>query len=242
MDIVPGVHRLQCGATSCYLVETEDRLVLVDAGLPATRADLVEALRRLGRRLEDVATVVLTHAHFDHLGVAAELAERGTEVWVHADDVHIARHPYRYRPGRARLRYPARYPKSVPVLASMLRAGAWRVQGVDRLSVLNGPVTELPDGVRVTHTPGHTDGHCIVELIDRDVVMTGDALVTLDPYTGRRGPRVVAAAGTHDPTGALASLATIAATGASTLLPGHGEVWTGGAVEAVERARAAGIP
>ena len=74
----------------------------------------------------------------------------------------------------------------------------------------------------------------------RDAVIAGDAVVTLDPYTGRRGPRIVAAAATVDTRRNLDALDAIAQTGAGTVLVGHGEPWRQGAAAIVEQARAAG--
>jgi glyoxylase-like metal-dependent hydrolase (beta-lactamase superfamily II) len=71
-------------------------------------------------------------------------------------------------------------------------------------------------------------------------VISGDALVTLDPYTGHRGPQIVAGAATADSEQALRSLDRLAATGAGTVLPGHGEPWTAGVGTAVELARERG--
>jgi len=65
--------------------------------------------------------------------------------------------------------------------------------------------------------------------------------VTLDPYTARTGPRVVARAATADSERALASLDALAETGARTAFVGHGEPWTGGAEAACEQARSAGV-
>jgi glyoxylase-like metal-dependent hydrolase (beta-lactamase superfamily II) len=92
----------------------------------------------------------------------------------------------------------------------------------------------------VVRTPGHTDGHIGLHLPDRDAVLTGDALVTLDPYTGRTGPQIVAAAATADPAQALASLDALAATGARIVLPGHGAPTRHGIVAAARSARAVG--
>jgi glyoxylase-like metal-dependent hydrolase (beta-lactamase superfamily II) len=89
-------------------------------------------------------------------------------------------------------------------------------------------------------SPGHTYGHCALHLPDRDVLLVGDALVTLDPYTGRTGPRIVAGAATADSDLALRSLDALAGTGARLVLPGHGEPWRDGAPRAAELARAAG--
>ena len=98
----------------------------------------------------------------------------------------------------------------------------------------------MPGAPRVVFCPGHTLGHCALHFPDRDAVIAGDAIVMLDPYTARRGPRLVARAATADVERNLAALDGLAATGAGTVLTGHGEPWTGGAQDAVARARAAG--
>jgi glyoxylase-like metal-dependent hydrolase (beta-lactamase superfamily II) len=68
-------------------------------------------------------------------------------------------------------------------------------------------------------------------------VITGDALVTLDPYTTLTGPRLVAKAALADSAQNLATLDRIGESGASHLLPGHGDPWHGPAEEAVAIAR-----
>jgi len=71
-------------------------------------------------------------------------------------------------------------------------------------------------------------------------VIAGDALVMLDPYTARKGPRLVARAATVDSERNLGSLDALRETGATTVLTGHGEPWREGIAAAVERARAVG--
>ena len=90
-------------------------------------------------------------------------------------------------------------------------------------------------------TAGHTYGHCALHVPAADAVLSGDALVTLDPYTGLTGPRVVAGAATADAAMALDSLDAIAATGARTVLPGHGDPWRLGAARAASQARVNGV-
>lgn len=72
------------------------------------------------------------------------------------------------------------------------------------------------------------------------LLMVVVATATLDPYTGLRGPRVVATGATNDPTTAVASLERIGTTGARTVLPGHGYPWYDGAAAAAGRAATAG--
>jgi glyoxylase-like metal-dependent hydrolase (beta-lactamase superfamily II) len=102
------------------------------------------------------------------------------------------------------------------------------------------PAVPLPASSTIVPTPGHTDGHVALHFPDRDALIMGDAIVTLDPYTGGTGPQIVARAATADSPEALRSLDAIVATGASILLPGHGEPWTEGAESAVAAARARG--
>ncbi len=229
LDVVPGVHRVQHASTCCYLVESEGQVVLVDGGFPATHGRLGSLLERLGLGWPDLDAIVLTHAHFDHLGVCAGLEkELGIRTWVHAGDARIARHPYRYRPGRPRLLYPVAYPRSLRHLGAMTAAGALAVRGVEEPQVFDDDGPPLPGALVAVPTPGHTDGHVALHLPAVDAVLNGDALVTLAPYTGRTGPRIVARAGTKDRETALGSLRAIAATGATHVLPGHGEPWSDG--------------
>ncbi|PPG74627.1 hypothetical protein C5D25_17855, partial [Rathayibacter sp. AY1D7] len=72
-DVAPGVHRLEHAWANLYLIEEAGRLTVVDAGLPRTWPHLIRALEVLGRSLGDIDALVLTHAHFDHLGVARSL-------------------------------------------------------------------------------------------------------------------------------------------------------------------------
>jgi glyoxylase-like metal-dependent hydrolase (beta-lactamase superfamily II) len=235
-DEARGIHRLTIASTNMYLVETDGGILLVDAGLPAFWRPLQRALDELGRSPGDVEGVVLTHGHFDHVGIARRIrSEWRVPVWVSAGDAHLAAHPYSYRPERARLLYPLRHPGGLPALAAMAGAGALGVRGIRDARVLAAD-ERLPGDPVVVPTPGHTDGHVALLLPDRDALIVGDALVTLDPYTGVTGPQIVARAATADSDEALRSLDALAATGASIVLAGHGEPWRDGIRGAVDAA------
>jgi glyoxylase-like metal-dependent hydrolase (beta-lactamase superfamily II) len=70
-------------SSRCLLVETEDRLILIDTGLGDKQSEkyyshfslfdrlgLEVALLKIGYKPEDVTDVILTHLHFDHVGGA----------------------------------------------------------------------------------------------------------------------------------------------------------------------------
>lgn len=240
-EVAPGVHLLAHAYVNCYLVEDDDGITLVDAGLPAVWRPLGEAIRSIGRRPGELRALVLTHAHFDHVGVVRRLQRRGVPVWATAEEHHLVAHPFSYAHENPRAIYPIRHPAALPILTGMLLAGVPLVRGTTGVRALvTGAVLDVPGRPHVIATPGHTAGHVALHLPDRDVVISGDALVTLDPYTAQTGPRVVAGAATADFAASFASLDAIAATGAGMVLPGHGEPWAQGAEAAVERAREAG--
>ena len=242
-DVAPGIHRLEHAYVNCYLVEEEGAVTIVDAAFPSTWQHLLSALDAIGRSLTDVKALVLTHGHFDHVGFAARaVRELQVPVWVHPADWRLAAHPYRYQRERSPFLYPLKYPSSTRVLAAMTAAGALTVKGVTEVMELpaTGQVS-VPGHPTVVFTPGHTNGHCALYFPDRDALITGDALVTLDPYKGARGAQIIAGAATANSQQALESLVPLAETGAMIVLPGHGEPWLAGIRAAVQAAKATGV-
>src|SRR3954465_15313961 len=240
-DAAPGIHRIEGAHTNWYLVEDDGRVCVVDAGVPSSWDSLQDALSEIGRGPEDVDAVVLTHAHFAHVGFAEKARqELKVPVYVHENDVPLTRHPWRYDFERPRSFYLATQVQALPIVAGFLRTRAFwppPVQGVVRYT--NGTLP-VPGSPRVVFSPGHTLGHCALHFADRDALIAGDAIVMLDPYTARRGPRLVARAAVADVERNLATLDALVETGATTVLTGHGEPWTGGIQAAVAAARSAG--
>jgi glyoxylase-like metal-dependent hydrolase (beta-lactamase superfamily II) len=240
-DVAPGIHRIEDAYTNWYLIDDGSRFTIVDAGVPTSWGSLTSALERLGRGLEDVEALVLTHGHFDHLGFAERArAQLGIPIFIHANDVPLTRHPWRYDHERSRSRYLATQFKALPIVAALTASRAWFPPQVKEVRRFTGGTLPVPGRPEVLFSPGHTHGHCALHLPDRDTVIAGDAIVTLDPYTARRGPCIVAGAATVDSERNLECLDVIAATGAGTVLTGHGDPWRDGAGSAVEHARAAG--
>src|SRR5207302_321639 len=67
--------------------EDGGRLTLLDAGLPGYWNRLLREVRAMGRRLEDIDAVLVTHSHPDHAGFAERARkEAGATVYAHRLD------------------------------------------------------------------------------------------------------------------------------------------------------------
>lgn len=241
VEVADRVYRLGAALVNWFIVEDGGRVTVVDAGNPNQLGQLAPALGSLGRSMADVEAVLLTHAHGDHLGSSAHIKdESGAAVHVHEGDAALAR-------GEAHREYERHYVRDLNRLSAwkallfFARGGALKAPPVAELSTFDdGEQLEVPGRPTVIHTPGHTDGSACITLGDRGVLFTGDALVTLNILTGATGPRVMPGAFNKSSAAALESLSRLEGSPASTVLPGHGEPWTGTVSEAIAEARRVG--
>jgi glyoxylase-like metal-dependent hydrolase (beta-lactamase superfamily II) len=241
MEVARGVHRLTKGVVNWYVIDDGGKLVVVDAGAPGDWDLLATTVGRLGRRLADVEAVLITHAHSDHIGFAERArTTTGAQVWIHEADADIARGGKAPRNDGGIPRYLLRA-EFYRTLFSLLRRGAGRIVPVRELSTFSdGEVLDVPGRPRVLNLPGHTAGSAALHLESRGVLLTGDALCTRNPLTGRVGPQIMPSGLNRDTAAALNSLHLLEGVTAGVLLPGHGEPWRDGVEEALRAARNAG--
>jgi glyoxylase-like metal-dependent hydrolase (beta-lactamase superfamily II) len=236
MKLASGLHRIGgSDIVNCYLVADSDGVTIIDSGLPGHWDLLLAELSAMGRTLDDVRALILTHGDTDHIGFAARLhRERGIAAHLHEADVERA---------RLQVKKPNSGwgPVKVGPLASFLwysaRHGGLRIPPATELTpVGDGEVLDVPGSPRIIHTPGHTPGSLSVHVPGVDALFLGDTMTTRNVLTGASGPKP--APFTLDPAQAVASLDKIAAIDATWVLPGHGPAWDGGAPEAVQLIRA----
>ncbi len=159
--------------TLCYIYLEDSAATLVDPGwdLPINEERLASFLKQHGRNLND-ASIVVTHLHEDHAGLARRLGIQGAPVAIHTADWADVADPE-----------PA-------LLVELLER--WGVPEAERASIVwpepptytwSHPSRLLNDRdvvdvgrsqLEVVHTPGHTNGSiCLVD--ERNgLVLTGD--------------------------------------------------------------------
>jgi glyoxylase-like metal-dependent hydrolase (beta-lactamase superfamily II) len=212
-------------------------VTVVDCGFAGYHDQLPEALAELGRPLDSVGAVVLTHYHSDHVGSADRIrAETNATVYAPAGDAEGIRTGKVPIPGG--MATSLWRPRMIRYIAHATRNGGARMHPVTELSTYeDGDVLAGAGGLRAVHTPGHTGGHCALVAEDAGVLFAGDALATVDLRDGAEGPRLVPFA--EDAGTARESLSRLEAVTADVVVVGHGRPFEGTPAEAVAAARRA---
>lgn len=234
VQVAPGVHRVSIplpfppGEVAAWVIEGDTGHTLVDTGIdtPPARWALREAAGHVGVTPASLETIVLTHAHPDHYGLAGPVREwSGARVAIHHAEERLARRFVdRWPEDRAhtadvfaRLGVPA------PVIPAFIRAsdvihGFYAAFHPD--IVLTGERGPLPGGGgwEWIHTPGHSPGHVTVYHPERRILITGDHVLP------RISPNVGADLYAQEPlSDFLASLRQLRALPVDLVLPSHGK-------------------
>lgn len=234
--VADGLALLRIGFVNVFLVGEEDcadrEWVLVDAGLPGSARRIRHAAEaRFGPGVRP-RCIVLTHAHFDHVGALETLAsEWDCEIWAHQLELPFLTGRSSYPPfdptvgGGAMARMSPLFPRGPLHLSGRVRA----------LSA-DGSIPGMP-GWRWIHTPGHTPGHVSLFRDDDRVLVAGDAVVTtkqesmLAAFTQRAEMHGPPAYATPDWPAAHHSVQAIAELAPRVLATGHGRALEGDAVQ-----------
>lgn len=230
MQLGPHLHRIGNDIVAAYLVDTDEGVTVIDAGLAGHWNDLTAELKAMGRPLSDIRGVILTHGDTDHIGFAERLhREQGVPVYVHEADAARARGETKTSPSWGRMNLAA----VAGFFWYALRKGGMRTTYLTEVvGVHDGQTLDLPGAPQIIGMPGHSPGSIAVYVPTADAVFVGDALTTRNVLTGKRGPQP--APFTDDPSQARASLDRLATISAKWVLVGHGPVWSNGIPAAVE--------
>ena len=239
-QVAEGVHHARAKHVSWVLVTEGDAVTLVDTGYPGDRARLFRSLELVGRSVSDVAAVVLTHGHPDHIGSAEHLRSgEGVRVLAHEREAPNARGERIEQIGELTILRNAWRPSVLVWAMDVLRLGAATVERLGELDTFSDGALDVPGHPTVVHTPGHTSGHCALHLPDRGALLVGDALMTGHAVDGRHhGPQLMPAFFNTDTEQARRSLQRLRDLPADVVVPGHGPAHRGTPASAVDLALA----
>ena len=172
-EIISGVYML-CGplgagilSTNIYLLADDD-ITIVDSGFTGRTKQVLNAVRSLGYTSSDVKRIIITHHHPDHVGSLLELRDStGADVIAHPLDV-----PYI----DGRLRQPRTENMGWRSALLKLSEKLWRITPVTVTETVDDG-DELPGGIKILHTPGHTQGSICIYMESKRLVIAGDLLV-----------------------------------------------------------------
>ncbi len=188
-----------------YLVEGHDGLALIDTSSGDASSSIISAIESIGRKLEDLRTIVATHYHFDHTGNAGALIERsGAQLCVHEDDVPYVQGRSPWMPSKG----------PIGPLIDTFAAKHFTLK-VDRV-LRDGEILPFAGGLQVIHAPGHTPGHIALYAKERRTLFAGDSLMNT------AGLHLPMSTSSHDMDQAKRSIRQLAELDFDIALPGHG--------------------
>ncbi len=236
VQVSDTVHLAQGHAVNWTLVTDDTGVMLIDAGYPGDREDVLASLRQLGHGPGDVRAILLTHAHIDHLGSAIRFAnEHGTAVYCHAEEVGHAKREYLEQVSILDVALRIWRPRWAVWGVHVVRSGGLIRDGIPTAQPLTAETAAgLPGRPMAVSTPGHTSGHC--SYVVDGVLASGDALITGHPLLRHRGPQLLPEVFSHSQPDCLRSLDALALLDTEVLLPGHGDVWRGPIRDATQAA------
>ena len=224
-----GIYQLDLGKANVFLLESKNGLALVDTEVVGAKARLVSALKKNGLALRDIRHILVTHAHVDHVGGLREVqAATGAQVWAHRLDApFIVKGEHPPYPERSQLSLFDR------MVGTMIQSfvGDEQPPAPVHHEVEEGDVlSEVREGLRAIHLPGHSPGQVGFWLEPERVLIGGDVAMHLLPWL-----HLPLGAYTPDMKEAKRSIRKVATLKPHTLGIGHGAPLVGNAEAKVAR-------
>jgi glyoxylase-like metal-dependent hydrolase (beta-lactamase superfamily II) len=167
MEVAPGIHRIESDLGPRFMCQYalvgDERVLLVDTGMPDTPETVIAPyLESIGRRLDDIDLVLITHADLDHSGGKAAVRERSPRAllvcheldrrWIESADAMVSENYLWHEPYG--------FDEPDEQTTQELRNGCGPDAPID-VGLRSGGTVRLGPGrrVEILHLPGHTLGH-----------------------------------------------------------------------------------
>lgn len=181
VDVYPLISPWGRFGLYSYFIDSPEPAI-IDTGITTSPSEgMAPALEEIGRRIQDVKWIFLTHGHIDHLGGAMalwELTGRQAQVVLHSADAHLLRsrqaHVELYKAVRQQ------YLDNPHAIEEQTQAANFAISGEFEPTMLvsGGETISLGDDVTISvhNIPGHTAGSVAYVLDGQNDVFVGDAV------------------------------------------------------------------
>ncbi len=140
-----------------------DFIVLIDSGVKDSHQKIFDYLKQIGKNPCDIKYLILSHAHPDHIGSAAEIKRQsGCTILAHPNEKRWFENLNEQINDRP-----------VPGFLRLANESV-RIDGL----ALHGDELFISENcmIEIIHTPGHYPGHLSMQIWGEDVLFTGDAI------------------------------------------------------------------
>ena len=168
-EIIP----VNFGFVNSYIIKGENKLILVDTGLPGNAQKIIKKIEEIGFKTGDVSLIILTHVHLDHMGSLKELKDIiRAKVAVHKNEADYL--------------IEGKTAETVPItgfgkfMMRMIKNRSQKIiEGVKPDILIEDEMDLNEFGVKgkVIFTPGHTDGSVSV-FLNSGICLCGDTIHT----------------------------------------------------------------
>lgn len=213
-----GVPKIPLGAGNCYLIKGDD-LVLVESGSLSKADEFLIALKKLHINPKDISLIFLTHGHWDHITGISEIKKvTGAKVAINHHEKEWVEKALKPMP---------------PVLHAWGKILIGILQMVKLFVNFEGAAVDIvledkPFSLesfglngRIIYTPGHSSGSMTL-ILDSGEAFAGDTAMNGMPL--RSGPGLPIFA--EDLDEVKRSWKYILESGAKTIFPYHGEIFS----------------
>jgi glyoxylase-like metal-dependent hydrolase (beta-lactamase superfamily II) len=208
------IQQIEMGKANAYLIETEKGFILVDAGMPNKIGEIKRFLAEKNAALEDIALIIITHVHYDHVGSLSALKEKtGAKIMVHEKEKELLE--------KGRTDFPAGtvfISKLISKLSNLISESKFKAVIPDIIIKDNYDLKQYGIDGEIIHTPGHTRGSISV-IINGEDIICGDTLFNFMPHS-------VYPPFANDKDELIASWKKIKNYNCKRFYPGHGSIFT----------------
>lgn len=195
-EILAGIHQLQIpipnnplDCTNIYLLQGDSEHLLIDAGWSSEEAlqSLREQLDEIDVEFNDISQIIVTHAHFDHYGLANRLRNLcQAKVALHHIDKELL--APMFSDVSEFIRQAQRWFHVHGIPEEELRAPRTAFTGIKSAPALIPPDINLLGGhtisngafnLQVVWTPGHSPGHICLYEPSQKILFSGDHVLPI---------------------------------------------------------------